>query len=121
MFYTSIMVKHAVKIVLYYLETKATKYSYVELVLFSFCRPGGPLRYKMSPPLLLYVMTAPRARLFLPIRTGLGRKKSSIRNGALILILQGYILWESSNNSLAKRKGTYQCSLHLCSLLLLNF
>ena len=32
MFYTSIMVKHAVKIVSYYLETKATKYSYVDLV-----------------------------------------------------------------------------------------
>lgn len=59
------MVKHAVKILLYYLETKATKYSYVELVLFSSCHPGGPLRYKLSP-LFLYVMTAPRARLFLP-------------------------------------------------------
>ena len=54
------MVKHAVKILLYYLETKATKYSYVELVLFSFCHPGGPLRYKLSPP-FLDVMTAPRA------------------------------------------------------------
>lgn len=44
------MVKHAVKILLCYLETKATKYSYVELVLFSFCHPGGPLRYKLSLP-----------------------------------------------------------------------
>lgn len=95
------MVKHAVKILLYYLETKATKYSYVELVLFSFCHPGGPLRYKLSPP------------FFVRNDCTKGRtEKYLIRNGALILILQRYILWESSSNSLAKRKGTYQCSLH---------
>ena len=80
MFYTvtSIKVKHAVKIVLYYLETKATKDSYVELVLFSFCHTGGPLRYKL--PLLFFIRDdcTKGTALCTLYRQALGGKKSLI-------------------------------------------